>query len=167
MIYKAQRLLAQQAFSPQNQATWEKAHGGLDRRRVARGAVSPEQLGPCGCWQVTAVQRESLDLTEPDAKRTVEIGCYATSLSLQEQDDASILEFIGGHWAAIESGTPYRRDVTLGEEACRTAKRQGAEVLATRRNLGNGRQELEHARGRTKVDAQGVKVRDIAGLDHS
>jgi hypothetical protein len=118
---------------------------------VARVAVSPEQIGLCGCWQVIAVQRESLDLTLAAAQTTVEVGYYATSLSLPEQEDAGILEIIRGHWSAIENGTHYRRDVTLGEDACRTANRQGAEVLATLRNLANGLYELERARERTHV----------------
>lgn len=115
-------------------------------------AVSPEEIGLCGCWQVIAVKRESLDLTKPDAPATVEIGYYATSLSRPESDEGGLGEIIRGHWSAIENGTHYRRDVTLGEDACRTAHRQGAEVLATLRNLANGLYELERARSRTKVD---------------
>jgi hypothetical protein len=79
-------------------------------------------------------------------------GYYASSLSLRESDDAEVAEIIRGHWPGIENGTHYRRDVTLGEDACRTANRQGAEVLASLRNLANGLYELEWARGRTKVD---------------
>ena len=106
----------------------------------------------CGCWQVIAVERESLDLTQADQPPTVEIGCYATSLTLDQRDDAAILAIIRGHWSAIENGTHYRRDVTLGEDACRTAGRQGAAVLASLRNLANGVYELEKERKRTKVD---------------
>ena len=106
----------------------------------------------CGCWQVIAVERESLDLTQADQPATVEIGCYATSLTLDQRDDAAILAIIRGHWSAIENGTHYRRDVTLGEDACRTAARQGAAVLASLRNLTNGVYELEKGRKRTRVD---------------
>ena len=91
-------------------------------------------------------------MTKPEAEATVEIGYYATSLSRQEHDDAGIQGIIRGHWSAIENGTHYRRDVTLGEDACRTASRRGAEVLASLRNLVNGLYELERARARTKVD---------------
>jgi hypothetical protein len=41
--------------------------------------------------------------------------------------------------------------VALGEDACRAADLQGAEVLASLRNLTNGLYELERARARTKV----------------
>ena len=106
----------------------------------------------CGCWQVIAVERESLDLTQADQPATEKIGCYATSLTLDQRDDAAILAIIRGHWSAIENGTHYRRDVTLGEDACRTAGRQGAAVLASLRNLTNGVYELEKERKRTRVD---------------
>ena len=114
--------------------------------------MTPEEIGLCGCWQVIAVQRESLDLSQPDAQPTVEVGYYASSLSVAERDDAAVAAAIRGHWSAIENGTHYRRDVTLGEDANRTAHRHGAAVLASLRNLANGIYELARERGRTKVD---------------
>lgn len=119
---------------------------------MARVAVTPEEIGLCGCWQVIAVKRESLNLCQPGAEPTVEVGYYVSSLSLEERDDATIGAIIRGHWSAIENGTHYRRDVTLGEDACRTADRCGAAVLATLRNLANGLYELERERERTNVD---------------
>ena len=59
---------------------------------------------------------------------------------------------IRGHWSAIENGTHYRRDVTLGEDANRTASRQGAAVLASLRNLANGIFELQKEQKRTQAD---------------
>ena len=115
-------------------------------------AVSPEEIGLCGCWQVIAVERESLDLGQPDAKPTVEVGYYASSLSLGQRDDVGVLAAIRGHWSAIENGTHHRRDVTLGEDACRVKDRNGAAVLASLRNLANGIYELARERGRTQVD---------------
>ena len=99
-----------------------------------------------------AVRRESLDLCDPQAKLTEETGYYATSLCLAERDEQELLKIVRDHWSAIENGTHYRRDVTLGEDACRTATRPGAAMLATLRNLANGLYELERARGRTKAD---------------
>lgn len=124
----------------------------MDRRRLARVAVTPEDIGLCGCWQVIAVERKSFDLCQPDAEATVQTGYYASSLSLEERDDAAVAAIIRGHWSAIENGTHYRRDVTLGEDACRTADRTGAAVLASLRNLANGIYELERERERTRVD---------------
>ena len=93
-------------FPPEAQAKWEKEHGRLDRRRVARVAVSPEEIGLCGCWQVIAVQRESLDLCQPGAETSTEVGCYASSLSLEERDDAAVMAILRGHWSAI--GRPLK-----------------------------------------------------------
>lgn len=78
----------------------------MDRRRLARVAVSPEEIGLCGCWQVIAVQRESLDLGTPDAKPTLEVGYYASSLSAEQRNDAAVAAAIRGHWSAI--GRPSR-----------------------------------------------------------
>ena len=89
---------------------------------------------------------------KPVTEKSLEIGCYATSLSLEEHAEAALEEIIRGHWSAIENGTHYRRDVTLGEDACRTADRPGAEVLASLRNLTLGIYELQRAREKTKVD---------------
>ena len=115
-------------------------------------AVTPEEIGLCGCWQVIAVERYSQDQNQPKESASLEIGCYATSLALQEQDDAAMLALIRGHWSAIENGTHYRRDVTLGEDANRTANRQGAAVLASLRNLANGVYELQKEQKHTTVD---------------
>ncbi len=115
-------------------------------------AVTPEEIGLCGCWQVIAVERYSQLHHQPKESASLEIGCYATSLSLEEQDDAAMLALIRAHWSAIENGTHYRRDVTLGEDANRTASRQGAAVLASLRNLANGLYELQKERKRTTAD---------------
>lgn len=139
-------------FPPEAKASWEKGHGRLDRRRIARVAVTPEQIGLCGCWQVIAVERLSIDLTKPNDPPTLEVLYYATSLSLDQYDDAGIGAIIRGHWSAIENGTHYRRDVTLGEDANRTKDRNAAEVLASLRNLTNGIYELQLERELTKVD---------------
>jgi hypothetical protein len=115
-------------------------------------AVTPEEIGLCGCWQVIAVQRESTDATQPNEPPTSDIGYYATSLSWDQYDEAALLAIIRGHWSAIENGTHYRRDVTLGEDACRTTERKGAEALTSLRNLVIGVYELERERKRTQVD---------------
>jgi len=102
---------------------------------------------------VIAVERTSQDLTAPDAPASREIGCYATSLTVDQRDDAGVLAVIRGHWSAIENGTHYRRDVTLGEDANRTAHRHGAAVLASLRNLAIGVYELQRERRRTTADS--------------
>ena len=119
---------------------------------MARVAVTPEEIGLCGCWQVIAVERSSQDQNQPPESASLDIGYYAASLAVEEQDDAAMLALIRGHWSAIENGTHYRRDVTLGEDANRTADRSGAAVLASLRNLANGIFELQKEREKTTVD---------------
>lgn len=114
--------------------------------------MTPEEIGLCGCWQVIAVERYSQDLSKPEEPPSLEIGYYVTSLEIGEYSDKELLEIIRGHWAAIENGTHYRRDVTLGEDACQTSHPTGAEALACFRNLANGAYELEREKGRTTVD---------------
>ena len=115
--------------------------------------MTPEEIGLSGCWQVIAVERYSQDQNQPKASAALEVGCYATSLAVKEHDDAAMLALIRGHWSAIENGTHYRRDVTLGEDANRTANRNGAAVLASLRNLAIGIYELQKERQRTRADS--------------
>lgn len=116
-------------------------------------AVSPEEIGLCGCWQVIAVERYSQDLNQPKESASLEIGCYAASLPIDQHDDAAMLALIRGHWSAIENGTHHRRDVTFNEDANRTANRNGASVLASFRNLANGIYELQKQRKATTADS--------------
>jgi len=62
-----------------------------------------------------------------------------------------LLEFIRGHWGAIENGSHYRRDVSLGEDASQISVRSGAFVMATLRNLLLGLYELSQHRGQTQA----------------
>lgn len=71
---------------------------------------------------------------------------------MDERTAAQMGQAIRGHWSAIENGTHYRRDVTLGEDACRVKNPNAAALLASLRNLANGLYELERAAQRTKVD---------------
>lgn len=125
----------------------------MDCRRLARVAVSPEEIGLCGCWQVIAVERSSQDLNRSEAVTSPEVGCYATSLALDERDEAAVMAAIRGHWSGSENGTHYRRDVTFAEDACRTASRKGAAALASLRNLAIGIYELQKEGKRTKADS--------------
>ena len=135
--------------------SWEKEHWRLDRRRLKRIAVTPEEIGLCGCWQVIAVRRERIALKPGDEAASDEIAYYATSIAEDEMTDAELLEVIRGHWSAIENGLHYRRDVSFGEDTCRVANRKASHALATLRNLAIGIFEIQSARGR--VDANGLK----------
>ena len=124
------------------QVAWEKGHGRLDRRRLKRRTVTPEEIGLCGCWQILAVRRERIDLSRHPEPPTDEIAYYVTSAVAAQYDEAELLAIIRGHWDASENGTHYRRDVTFGEDACGVSQRGAAQVLATLRNLALGLHEL-------------------------
>lgn len=114
-------------------------------------AVSPEEIGLCGCWQVLVVQRERTLLGSKAPPPSLDLGYYATSLSHQETSDLELLKIVRDHWAAIENGSHHRRDVSLGEDASRVAKRGPTQILAALRNLALGIYELEKEHGQTQI----------------
>lgn len=130
---------------------WEKDHWRLERRRLKRMAVTPENIGLCGCWQVVAVRRERRFLAPCTDPPSDEIGYYATSVADRELTDDELLDVIRGHWSAIENGVHHRRDVSFREDACRVAQRAAAHVLATLRNLAIGLYEIQASRDRANA----------------
>ena len=77
---------------------------------------------------------------------------YASSLAKAEHSAQELAGFIRGHWGAIENGSHYRRDVTLGEDASQISGRSGAQVMASLRNLVLGLFELQKERAQTSAD---------------
>lgn len=118
-----------------------------------RLAVTPEQIGLCGCWQIVAVRRERDELNPKTGKLSDLIAYYASSLACEECSDDQMLQTIRDHWSAIENGIHHRRDVTFGEDACRIANRRAAQAMATLRNLAIGLYELEKDRGHGSADS--------------
>ena len=80
-----------------------------------------------------------------------EYSFYCTSAAPKQYSARQLLQAIRDHWGASENGSHYRRDVSLGEDASRIAKRTGAYVMATLRNLLLGLFELHQHRGKTKA----------------
>ena len=139
-------------FLPSEQdAPWEKAHGRLERRRIKRLAVSPEEIGLCGCWQILAIKRDRIELAAARAKpsqetQEPELGYYVSSLGHRETSDQALLDLVRGHWSAIENGVHHTRDVSFGEDRSRIAQPTAARVMATLRNLAIGIYNLEQER---------------------
>ena len=140
-------------FSPSEYDTgWSKEHGRLVRWRIQRVSVSPEEAGLCGCWQLIAVWREQKKLRQGEViEEHEEYSFYCTSAAPKQHTAQQLLQFIRDHWAAIENGAHYRRDVSLGEDASRISGRGGAYVMATLRNLLLGLFELQKHRNKTKA----------------
>lgn len=149
ILESAARRLAQPAFPPDEAVSWEKGHHRLDRRRLKRVGVTPEEIGLCGCWQGIAVRRERVELGRNAKPPSDEISYDVTSLGATQLSDEEWLPAIRDHWKAIENGAHHRRDVSFGEDACGVSKRGAAQVLACRRNLALGVYELARERGQT------------------
>lgn len=66
-------------------------------------------------------------------KTEVEVVHGITNLSREQADAGRLLELVREHWA-IENGSHYRRDVTLGEDASRIRKGAAPQVMAAVRN---------------------------------
>ena len=141
--------------------SWEKDHHRLDRRRLKRVSVTPEEIGLCGCWQVIAVRRERVELGRKAKPPSDEIGYYATSLSAEQLSDAELLQAIRDHWSAIENGAHHRRDVSFGEDASGVSKRGAAQVMAALRNVALGVYELARERGQTHAPSAKSRCRQM------
>ena len=122
------------------------------RWRIQRVSLSPEEAGLCGCWQFIAVWRQRQELRAGKVtESSEEYSFYCTSAAPQQYSARQLLQAIRDHWAAIENGAHYRRDVSLGEDASRISHRTGAFVMATLRNLLLGLFELQQHRGQTQA----------------
>ena len=122
------------------------------RWRIQRVSLSPEEAGLCGCWQFLAVWRERQELHQGKVTaQSEEYSFYATSPAPKQYTARQLLQAIRDHWAAIENGAHYRRDVSLGEDASRISGRGGAYVMAPLRNLLLGLMELQRHHGKTQA----------------
>jgi hypothetical protein len=133
---------------PDELVEWEANHGRLERRRLVRLAVTPEEIGLCGCWQIIAIRRERIPLCGKD-DASDEVSYYVTSADYDQYTEAQLHAIIRNHWASIENGIHYRRDVCFGEDACRIAKRPAAHAMAALRNIAIGTYELQRELGKT------------------
>lgn len=115
-------------------------------------AVSPEEIGLCGCWQLILVERRQQPVRQGRViRKSVEHAWYCSSVAPGQYTAEQLLGLIRGHWAAMENGSHYRRDVSLGEDACRIRGQNRAQVMATLRNVVLGLFELQRHRGRTRA----------------
>ena len=113
-----------------------KEHGRLQRWRIQRKRVSPEEAGLCGCRQFIAVWRERHYLRAGHIyNRQEEYSFYVSSADPRCCHESDLLEAIRGHWDGIENGSHHRRDVSMGEDASGISKRTQAHMMASLRNL--------------------------------
>ena len=117
---------------PEGEArTVDKAHGRLEIRHLRASSELGEYLALR--WpQVAQVFQIERTITR-HGKTTHELVYGLTSLTAQEAPPAHLLALVRRHWH-IENRAHWRRDVTLGEDACRVTVGQVPQVLAALNN---------------------------------
>lgn len=112
-----------------------KGHGRIEKRTI----TTSEMLNTYAAWpglaQVYRLEREFQWWRKGicyKTSREVEFGI--TSLSRKKVTPMKLLEIRRAHWG-IETGSHYRRDVTLREDATRFTIGYGARVMANLNNL--------------------------------
>jgi predicted transposase YbfD/YdcC len=118
---------------PEQQAqTVDKQHGRLEVRTLRISAALTDYLKPG--WpdvaQVFQIQRR----VTKGQKSSCECAYGFTSLTSRQATPHQVMEMIRAQWH-IENVLHWRRDVTLGEDACQVSRGQTPAVLATLNNL--------------------------------
>ena len=103
----------------QEAETWDKGHGRLEHRQIVCSPDLNDWFAKDwqGIEQVFRLERTVRTLKTGALHHEVVYGL--SSLSLREAPAPSILALVRQHWA-IENRLHWRRDVTLGEDACQT-----------------------------------------------
>lgn len=137
------------------------------RRRIKTVSLSPEHSGLTGCWRFIAVERVTIDLTQPEDQQApvTEVAYYASSHTEEKCSDDELLKRIVGHWDAIENGVHRVRDVTFREDACRVARPKAARNRATLCNFAIGLYNLERKKRRTNAVSLPSWQRSMTGSE--
>ena len=103
----------------QQAETWDKGHGRLEHRQITCSPELNEWFGKQweGIEQVFRIERTVHTLKTDEVHHEVVYGL--SSLPLSRAPATRMLELVREHWA-IENRLHWRRDVTLGEDACQT-----------------------------------------------
>lgn len=117
---------------PEGEArTVDKAHGRLEVRHLRVSSALSDYLAPR--WpQVAQVFQIERTITR-QGKTSHEFVYGLTSLTAQQALPPQLLTLVRHHWR-IENRSHWRRDVTLGEDACRVTVGQVPQVLAALNN---------------------------------
>lgn len=103
----------------QEDETWEKGHGRIEHRQITCSPDLNDWFGKQwqGIEQVFRLERTATILKTGEVRHQIVYGL--SSLSLREAPPKRMLALIRAHWH-IENRLHWRRDVTLGEDACQT-----------------------------------------------
>ena len=112
-----------------------KGHGRIEKRTLLSSAMLNIYAAWPGLAQVYRLERDIQWWRHGRCYKTsCEVEFGITSLSRQQASPSRLLEVRRAHWG-IETGSHYRRDVTLREDATRFTIGNGARVLAQINNL--------------------------------
>lgn len=117
---------------PEQQArTVEKGHGRLTVRELRVSQELNDYLSPA--WPAVAQVFQLQRHTTRHGKTTHEVVVGLTSLPAHLAPPERLLQLVRDHWH-LENRVHWRRDVTLGEDACQVCSGQVPAVLATLNN---------------------------------
>ncbi len=99
--------------------TWDKGHGRLEHRQITCSPDLNDWFGKDweGIKQVFRLERTARILKTNQTRHEVVYGL--SCLSMQQTPPPRMLSLVRDHWA-IENKLHYRRDGSLGEDACQT-----------------------------------------------
>jgi predicted transposase YbfD/YdcC len=112
--------------------TIEKGHGRIEERRLVATSLLKGYLQWPSLEQVFKIEREVEEISTGHKRSEVSYG--VTSLRREEATAERLMEIVRRHWG-IENGLHYRKDKTLGEDACRLKVGEAAQVMAVINNL--------------------------------
>lgn len=109
--------------------TWDKGHGRLEHRHILCSPELNDWFANrwAGVAQVFRLQRTTTLLKTGEVRRQTVYGI--SNLSLSKAPPMRLLTLNRGHWG-IENRLHWRRDVTLGEDACQTRTGVAPGILA-------------------------------------
>jgi len=109
--------------------TWDKAHGRLELRQIICTAELNEWFASrwTGISQVFRLERTTTLLKSGKVRQQTVYGI--SNLSLREAPAPRLLALNRDHWG-IENRLHWRRDVSLGEDACQTRTGAAPGILA-------------------------------------
>jgi predicted transposase YbfD/YdcC len=112
-----------------------KGHGRIEKRTTTTSEMLTAYAAWPGLAQVYRLEREFQWRRKGLCYKTsCEVEFGITSLSRKKVTPMKLLEIRRAHWG-IETGSHYRRDVTLREDATRFTIGYGARVMANLNNL--------------------------------
>ena len=113
----------------QEAETWDKGHGRLEHRHIICSPDLNDWFAKqwLGIEQVFRLERMTRLLKTGEVRHQIVYGL--SNLPMRQGPPQRMLAYIRAHWC-VENRLHWRRDVTLGEDACQTRTRAAPALLA-------------------------------------